>query len=99
MEIRKIETIVLQVMKKYPETRNDDFLLIYSVYRELNENLAIMERFSEVMINHKKYHLPSFHSITRSRRKIFEKYPELKPEKVTKKRKEAEEEYREYSKT
>ena len=51
------------------------------------------------MLNHKKYGFPSFGSVTRARRKIFEKHPELKPTETTKRRKKAEEEYKEYSKS
>lgn len=99
MIFKKTEEIVKDVLIKFPETRSDDFLLIFAVYREINFNLAIMDRFSEVMINHSRYKLPSFHTITRARRKIFEKYPELRPEKVTRKRKELEEDYKEYART
>jgi hypothetical protein len=35
----------------------------------------------------------------RSRRKVYEKYPYLKPEKVTKKRNKKIEEYKEYSRS
>ena len=99
MDFKTIEDKVAYVLRKYPETRSDDFQLIFAVYRMINENVAVMDRFSEVMLNHKQYGFPSFHSITRARRKIFEKYPELKPDSVTKKRQELEEEYKGYSRT
>ena len=51
------------------------------------------------MLNHKEYGLPAIASIMRARRKVYEKYPYLKPEKVTKYRKDKEEEYREYSRS
>lgn len=100
MELERTEDIVLKVLQKYEQTRSDDFVLVYAVYREINFNVATIDRFSEVMLNHKKYGFPSFGSVTRARRKIFEKHPELKPTKITKNRKKAEEEeYKEYSKS
>ena len=99
MKIKKTEEIVKDVLNRFPETREDDFVLIYAVYREINYNVATVDRFSEIMLNHAKYKFPSFRSITRSRRKIFEKHPELNPKWVAKMRKELEEDYKEYSRT
>lgn len=93
----KLEKIVELVLMNYEDTRSDDFILIYRVYKEINEDAMIRELFCEIMINHKKYELPSFESIVRSRRKVFEKYPNLKPKYITKLREQKEEEYREYS--
>ena len=97
MSLQTIENKVLEILKAYPETRSDDFILIYRVYQSINESLATRELFCEIMLNHKEYELPSFHSITRARRKVFEKYSYLKPEKVTKKREEKEVEFKAYA--
>lgn len=97
MKISRIEDIVYQVLEKYPDTRSDDFILIIRVYMAIKENSVVRNSFLDIMFNHKEYELPSFHTISRARRKIFEKHPELKPKQITKKRKEAEEEYVEYS--
>ena len=51
------------------------------------------------MLNHYEYKLPAIASIMRARRKVYEKYPYLKPEKATKKRSEKVEEYKEYSRS
>lgn len=105
MELERTEDIVLKVLQKYEQTRSDDFVLIYAVYREMAVNAEILfnipltDSFSDMMLNHKKYRFPSFESVTRTRRKIFETHPELKPKKITKERKKAEEEYKEYSKS
>jgi hypothetical protein len=98
MEFGELQNKVLLVLEKYEETRSDDFKLYFHVCRSINENVAIMDRFSYVMLNHKQLGFPSFESVTRCRRKVFELHPNLKPEKVTKLRKEKEEEFREYSK-
>lgn len=105
MKLKNIESMVLKIMQRYEATRSDDFVLIYAVYREIaihNEicfNMPLTDSFCDMMMNHKKYGFPSFESVTRTRRKIFETYPELKPKKITKERKKAEEEYKEYSKS
>lgn len=85
MLFEKIEDKVLYVLKQNEQTRSDDFLLICEVYKLDNQNVS-KANFEEVMSNHKNWSLPSFHSITRARRKLFERYPELKPIKVTEER-------------
>ena len=95
----KLEDIVKEVLENHVESRSDDFVLICRVYQKTNENCVIRELFIHTMLNHKEYNLPSFESITRCRRKVFEKHPELKPYSTTKKRKELEEDYKEYSRT
>ena len=51
MELERTEDIVLKVLQKYEQTRSDDFVLVYAVYREINFNVATIDRFSEVMLN------------------------------------------------
>ena len=97
-KLYKIEEVVKNVLEQYSETRNDNFKLIYSVYREINFKVVTIENFYQVMWYHKEYGLPSFEGITRARRKIMNMYPELKPIKsVEKARKEEEIVYREYA--
>ena len=74
-------------------------MLIYRVFKEINENAVIREPFYHVMLNHKEYKLPAIASIMRARRKIYEKFPYLKPKKATKSRKAKEKIYKEYSRT
>lgn len=105
MKLKNLESMVLKILQKYEATRSDDFVLIYAVYREIAVhkeicfNMPLTDSFCDMMMNHKKYGFPSFESVTRTRRKIFETHPELKPKKITKERKKAEEEYKEYSKS
>lgn len=97
-KLYKIEEVVKNVLEQYPETRSDNFKLIYSVYREINFKVVTIENFYQVMWYHKEYGLPSFEGITRARRKIMNMHPELKPIKsVEKARKEEEIVYREYA--
>lgn len=97
MRIKKVENIVLSVMQSKPETRENDFKLTYYAFENIIGASVDTKTFGELMLNNVEYGLPSLHSITRSRRKLFQKYPELKPDKATEKRKELEEEYREYA--
>lgn len=98
MNLKTLESKVFVVLERFPLARKDDFYLYFCVCREINYNVATIDKFSYVMLHHKELGFPSFESVTRCRRKVFELYPNLKPEKVTKLRKEKEEEFREYSK-
>lgn len=93
----KVEDVVKDVLIRYPDTRSDNFILIFRVYQAVNENAVIRKPFYDVMLNHNVYGLPAFEGVVRARRKIFEKHPELKPEKITKFRNGKEIEYRNYS--
>jgi hypothetical protein len=93
------EKIVEKVLRQHIDTRSDDFILIYRVFKEINENVVIRLPFFEVMLNHKEYGLPAIASIMRARRKVYERYPYLNPKKIKELRKEKEEEYKEYSKS
>lgn len=96
-ELLKLEPIVKRVLEQYPETRDDDFLLVYAVYREIDFRSITRELFCEIMMNHKKYRFPTFESVTRCRRKVQNKYPELASEKTKAKRLEETREYIDYA--
>ena len=95
----KTEELVKDVLIRFDDSRSDDFILIYRVFKEVNENAVIRNPFYHVMLNHSQYNFPAIASIMRARRKIYQNYPDLKPEKVTKKRNEKIEEYKEYSRS
>lgn len=100
MKLDKVENIVKRVLEFYEDARNDDFVLIYRVYKEINENIVIREPFYYVMLNHKDYKFPAFEGISRARRKLQAEYEELRANKTIKKiRKQQEEEYKEYSRS
>lgn len=94
--IKKVEGVVLEVLQENEEARSNDFLLVYYTYCKYNEAIQYL-KFSRVAKNHKELGLPSFATIVRCRRKIFENNPELKPEKITKIRKQKEQEFKEYA--
>ena len=99
MNLYTTEEVVERVLRFHEDSRSDDFVLIYRVFKEINENAVIREPFHHVMLNHKDYKFPAIASIMRARRKIYEKYPYLKTKKVTNLRKVKEKKYKEYSRT
>lgn len=96
-DLYKLEDVVKDVLTRFEETRSDDFKLIYAVYRELNFVHTTRELFYEIMMNHKEYKLPHFESVTRCRRKVQNKYPELANEKTKTKRLNETAQYIEYA--
>lgn len=76
MKRKKIEPIVENLLRLYPKTREDDFYLIGSVYITLAPEIK-NKTFLNIIKNHQYYGLPSFASITRSRRKLQAKYQDL----------------------
>lgn len=97
MKLKHTEDIVAKVLLQRPETRSDDWLLIYYVYCEINVYVVVCRSFADVMKNHKDFGFPSFESITRARRKIFEKNPHINPKVIKQKRSEMETQFREYA--
>lgn len=92
--ISRYENIVLFVLRKYECARNDDKYLYYCVLREEHFNTDIsLENFLLYNIA-----FPNYDSVTRVRRKLQEKYPELRPTKNEQiRREEAEEDFRRYA--
>lgn len=71
----KLDKIVEEVLREYKQTREDDNYLIFKVVQRINPDLA-GTTFANVMFNAKSQGI-SFESITRARRKVQRKYPEL----------------------
>ena len=96
MKLETLEPIVEKIMRTYPETQNNMFLLIARTYEAL-PNINVNESFIQLLLEApiKKY--PAFESITRVKRKIQEKYPELDNKKSRKIKKQKEKEYIEYA--
>ena len=96
MEKLTIEKGVENAMLEYPETRSDDFILVLKVYEQIKPEIKYI-RLQKVIYNHKEYGLPSFESITRARRKLLAKHPELRDKEATEIRLKEQAEYIEYS--
>lgn len=93
---KNIRKIVKEILKKDELAREDDCYLILKVISKLYPN-EICKKFEIVMFGAKNKGI-SFESITRCRRKIQAKNPELKDERTAKKRNERQKEYINYSK-
>lgn len=93
MELKDTKTLVENLLREYPALRGNDDVLYLEVLRKFSphwnnsrintniENVSIGEFFAE----RKKRKLPSFESVRRSRAKIMEEHPELKPCEVVQK--------------
>ena len=96
MKINNLENYVLEILKNDELSRRDDCYLILKVIERLHP-YDTGETFKDVMFNAKNKGI-SFESITRCRRKLQKKYPELKDEKISKLRNKKQKEYIDYSK-
>lgn len=95
--LKRVEQIVRKVLEEYPETRDDDFVLLTHVYYMFNPEI-IGSSFNLVMLGHKEYGLPPFESVTRCRRKLQAKCKELMSSRqIEEARKREEEVYKEYA--
>ena len=76
----KVEEVVEQILRKDEYARNNDVYLILRYISKVYP-YEIGKKFEEAMTNVSKKGL-SFESITRARRKLQNKYPELKNNKI-----------------
>lgn len=97
----KLKNIVKDTLTNIKKTRNDDYMLTYFVIKKyLDEKNIKIEYFYQIMMFHKTYGLPSIESITRARRLLQRKYPELRADReVEKIRAKEEERYRELARS
>lgn len=93
-----LENVVKNVLENDPTTRDDNFKLYAKVVMQVY-HINNSHSFLDVMFNHTNYDLPPMESITRTRRLVVTKHPELDSTKMVKEfRQEQEKEYIEYSK-
>lgn len=92
--IDKVQALVYNALVDHPETRADDYLLTLEVLKNfVCEEMSI----KTVLEHHTELGIPSFASISRSRRKLQRKYPELVNETAAEMRAEAEKDYKAYA--
>lgn len=84
-KLLKQEEIVKPILEQHPETREDDFLLYAEVIREYRPELAELSVL-DFFVAHRDLYCPSYESLSRVRRRLQEKYPELQSEKAKAKR-------------
>ena len=99
----RVSNMVKQILWDYPETRGNDNLLILKVMEEYAnyygmclDDVSIVSFLNDFA----GCEFPGFETIRRSRQKMQETYPELKPNEVVQKfRKEQEQQYREFARS
>lgn len=74
--LKTIEGKVKSILEKDEEARNDDMTLYLKVCNACLKGTGAMP-LAEIMTQHKYLGLPSFESVSRTRRKLQAKYPEL----------------------
>ena len=92
--LKTIEKKVRAVLEKNEDARNDDMVLYLALC-----NACLKDAGAEIMTQHKYLGLPSFESVSRTRRKLHARYPELAGSRpVQKMRATGEKAYRRYAK-
>ena len=92
----KQESIIKPILEEHPETRGDDFLLYAEVIREYRPELAELSVL-DFFVAHKDLYCPSYESVSRVRRRLQAKFPELCSDEVKAKRAKQQAEYKTYS--
>lgn len=82
--LNKVKPQVEYLLMTYPRLRDDDWLLIGTVYHHYY-GIGHEESFLDVMKKHKELGLPSFETIRRTRQKVQEENPALESSKKKKK--------------
>lgn len=95
VRLKKLTEVVEEILRTDELARKDDCYLILEVIRRIYP-FEIGKTFANVMLGAQEKGI-SFEGITRARRKVQQKYPELKDRKTEEIRKKEEEEYREFS--
>lgn len=75
-ELETLQTIVKAILENDSMARNSDDYLYSIVCRRLVPDCANAP-FCHVISNRKRWNLPSYESVGRTRRKLQEKFPEL----------------------
>lgn len=74
--LKTIENKVRTILKKNEDARNDDMVLYLALCNLCLEDAGAMP-LAEIMTQHKSLGLPSFESVSRTRRRLQERHPEL----------------------
>lgn len=93
--ISKWEKIVKPILEEYPAARSDDRVLYYWILKKMGFDLSVS--ISRFLLSEG---FPNYETVTRVRRKLQEKYPELsEPSNVQKMRDNAQEEFLDYARS
>lgn len=96
--LKTIENKVKMILKKNEDARNDDMVLYLALCNLCLKDAGAIP-LAEIMTQHKSLGLPSFESVSRTRRKLQAWHPELAGSRpVQKLRATGEKAYRKYAK-
>lgn len=97
-EFETAEVLVEKILEEKPSARFSDYNLFIEVVRRLNRKLLRLpaEEFFRA-VKHKENGVPKYETVTRCRRKIQAKRPELKEPHTAQKRAERETEFKDYA--
>lgn len=97
-DLYKVENMVLEILLWDEQARNSDDYLYFKLCQRL-DNSVLNEKLGDVLLNFKGFDLPRYASVSRARRKLQAKYPELKAtDKIKERRLEREILFEEYAK-
>lgn len=94
-KLKQVEKMVEEILRNEPLARVDDCFLILRVIQKMYPDFT-GRTFAYVMMNGKRRGI-NFESITRARRKVQEKHPELVDEETEKQREAEQIEYIEFN--
>ena len=94
-KLNQLKDIVTRILTEREDARKDDFVLFSYVLDEMGVPLNFDMR--TMLHNHVIFGLPSFASITRTRRKVQKENPELKDAAAVKIRTAEQKEYKEFA--
>ncbi len=94
--LKKVESIVERILDMREDTRESDDILYLCVCEYFHRGVSSMT-LKDFLKTRKNTGCPNFETVRRTRQKVFEKRPELKPEKITKLREDMEEVYVDYA--
>ena len=95
-QIYKLEEVVIAILEESIQARKDDFYLIACFLEKVRPYVS-NQSITYVLKHAKELEIPPFESITRCRRKVQERYPELKDTKTAEARFEQTTEYEKYA--
>ena len=96
--LKTIENKVKMILKKNEDARNDDMVLYLALCNLCLKDAGAIP-LAEIMTQHKSLGLPSFESVSRTRRKLQARQPELAGSRpVQRLRATGEKAYRKYAK-
>jgi hypothetical protein len=85
--LKNVEHVVENILNTIEETRSNDDILFLYVCEHFNKEAPSMT-LKNFLTARKNTGCPTFETVRRTRQKVFEKRPELKPKKITELREE-----------